>query len=214
MLNLCLVDINRLEWSMRTQGFICIKCGRAVYDTRLAPLCNRCKKEASTVSTHIRATPADDDFKKWFVDKVNMLKEVAEKVLIVGEQHMPMIYTFPHHGAGTVIAIPQITDYEDKNVIAALLKAMGKDPQFAGVIMVVEAWAASVDIKDEEPINVRDRPDKTEILLFNGIRGTMQLMADFKIDKVKRTLGPMRLVDPTEGSTGRFIVGDSGRLDS
>jgi hypothetical protein len=168
------------------------------------------------MSTHIRATPADDDFREWFIKMVNMLKGMSEKIIITGEQHMPMLYAFEHDGHSLIIAIPEIAGTDDKDVVAMLHKQMGKDTaRFAGVIFLIEAWAAYLTPAELKAVgSVKNHPDRREILQFNGIRGTMQLMADFSIDRETRTLGPMNLRDPSTGSTGRFIVGDDGKLDS
>jgi hypothetical protein len=173
------------------------------------------------MSQYVRQTPADADFRDWFMTWVAKLKVRSAEIIKNGDQHEPMIFIFEKNGRGIgVVPLPGFQNTTDKDIAAALLKGLGaRTDEFDGAIMIVEAWAAAVDPADKSykiGSSIAERPDRFEILMFNGVRGTMQLLADYRINK-DRTLGEMNVRDPTsfrEGSTGRFIVGDDGQRDS
>jgi hypothetical protein len=173
------------------------------------------------MSQYVRQTPADNDFRDWFVKWVRKLKVRSAEIIKGGDQHEPMIFIFEKDDKGIgVVPLPGFHNTVDKDIAAALLKGLGaRTDEFDGAIMVVEAWAAAVDANDKSykmGSSIAQRPDRFEILMFNGVRGTMQLLADFKINK-DRTLGEMNVRDPMNfeaGSVGRFIVGDDGQRDS
>ena len=171
------------------------------------------------MSKHVRQTPADDDFRQWFTDKVVTLKQRSEMILRDGQEHHPMLFVFERDGASVgIVPLPPFETNLDKDIAAHLHKKLGEmSDRFDGVIMLVEAWAAVTDANYKYGDRISDRPDKFEILMFNGIRGTMQLLADFRINADRTLESEMRIRDPTDfttGSTGRFIVGDDGQLDS
>ena len=102
------------------------------------------------MSKHVRQTPADDDFRQWFTDKVVTLKQRSEMILRDGQEHHPMLFVFERDGASVgIVPLPPFQTNLDKDIAAHLHKKLGEmSDRFDGVIMLVEAWAAIADATD------------------------------------------------------------------
>lgn len=171
------------------------------------------------MSTHVRATPASDEFREWFVGWVDKLRPKTEEILQATEQLHPILFVFSSDDQIAIVPLPPFQTMIDKDIVARLHKRLAeRTDECKGVIMIVEAWGAhlTIDQMNKAGGTIANHPERFDIVMFNGIRGTMQLMADIRINK-DRTLGEMSIRDPTSTeapSTGRFIVGDQDELDS
>jgi hypothetical protein len=85
----------------------------------------------------------------------------------------------------------------------------------AGAILLTETWTISVEKEEDlgRPHgSLEHHPDRQEALMLNALRGSMQLVGLWKINRTDKKLEPIALVDPMKGVSGGGGEGMEGRF--
>ena len=153
--------------------------------------------------------PEDFNFHKWFIDEtLPILISGSNKVIAMGEQHLPILLLFGYKKGDVVpVVIPDFGDKPSKEVVAHMQKDLCKHvDRVAAVIFLSEVWTASFDRKEDSPSNLENYPGKGEGMMFNAMHGDQQLMAICDIDRTQKRLGEPRILDPNKDHLeGRMV---------
>jgi hypothetical protein len=163
--------------------------------------------------------PASDDFKKWLDGLLPTLRGMAQETLNIDKQMIPHLLVCSYKSEILMMPVT-LSTVEEKNMVAGLHQHLAeKAGIIAGVIFVTETWMLEID-KDKDPEEyarksrskegIEHEPNKTEAVMWNAIRGEMQLMAFAKITRSGNsvTLEPTTILDAAKsGAEGRMVVG-------
>jgi hypothetical protein len=149
-----------------------------------------------------------------------MLKKQTENIVKSGEQHHPALFVFERQSPEdedtqrvAIVPVP-MTDPDSKQRAFDLIHYAASHEQVEGVIFVVESWVKHIDGPDpatryDPHKSLEHDPERKEAIVFNAQKGTMQLIAQYLIDRTDNTLcEPPLIIDPmgdSEGAKGRMV---------
>jgi len=159
-----------------------------------------------------KGEPADGDFKQWFERISERVLALASQIIFdKGEMHAPMLLVF---NKGSTDMIPLLLDFSTlqcKSIEAAKHRYVASQTDLCdGAIMVTEAWTLALEKgkrRKDYPDSLEHAQGRREMLMFSAMRGRMQLLALYEINRKTKQFENRQLVDPTdEHSTGRMIL--------
>lgn len=176
------------------------------------------------------ATPADAEFKKWFDDYLAEWRGFVESNLADGVDPVIMIVKKMQPGETKPTIAVSLCPMEtpaQRSAVFKVQQVVARELELVEAVVVTsEAWSVELDLKDlpedqreaklaeaRKQGSLADHPGRTEIVIWNAMRGTQQLLAHADIvigeDGTKR-LGKTDIVDPTTDGkhTGRMVLSD------
>lgn len=155
---------------------------------------------------------ATDEFRQWFQNALALqLMPVDRQIIKRGSEVTPKLLVFDHQHRLTVVPILDFANSADKDHLVALQQSIGARVDLVlAAVLVNECWMVKgANAKEAYRMAPSKHPKRIEVMVYNAIRGDMQLLAHCEINRADQSLGAPEIVDTAGWAAGRMVLGDN-----